>query len=357
MQRCTRDLWLLIRNLPPSFISCEEKLPSYLLQRPDIFHKPLHHLRHIQHIHRVREACRLQGVRAHLVGHGDGIRCVDGPLQTRSGTCQSRSFRGLRANSRFRSDGSADQDEGVQASGDAVGVVAFRIVTLSPPSRGVAVSRGLLLLNASLYRQGGVAQLQAVLTRGDACKGSGPPAVGHTQTDVQEPWSCAATVSVAATDLNSPRLLTTFSSGQKEALSSSTTISTLSDVLPRSVDTTHSHSPLASTWTLNRMSSLGGARGQSLQLLEYCAAGLKRSLGGFQVQLPGDECAVVQHAALQLDTHVGVWGHRPTVMAPVYVRDLVHQGGGAVKGQAVASEDHLALGRQQGQSVQLQVAV
>lgn len=75
----------------------------------------------------------------------------------------------------------------MQAAGDAVGVVALRIVTLSPPSRGVAVSRGLLLLNASLYRQRGVAQLQAVLMRGDACKGSGPPAVGQTQMDDQKP--------------------------------------------------------------------------------------------------------------------------------------------------------------------------
>lgn len=44
-------------------------------------------------------------------------------------------------------------------------------------------------------------------------------------------------------------------------------------------------------------------------------------------------------------------------MAPVYVGHFVHQGGGALEGQTVASEDHLALGRQQGQSVQLQAAV
>lgn len=76
------------------------------------------------------------------------------------------------------SDRSADQDEGVQPTSDAVSVVAFGIVTLSPLSRGVTVSRGLLLLNASLYGQRGVAQLQAVLMRSDACEGSGPPAVG-----------------------------------------------------------------------------------------------------------------------------------------------------------------------------------
>lgn len=75
----------------------------------------------------------------------------------------------------------------MQATGDAVSVVAFGIVTLLPLSRGVAVSRGLLLLNASLYRQRGVAQLQAVLMRGDSCKGSGPPAVGQNQTDDKEP--------------------------------------------------------------------------------------------------------------------------------------------------------------------------
>lgn len=59
------------------------------------------------------------------------------------------------------------------------------------------------------------------------------------------------------TNLNSPRLLTTLSSGQKEALFSNTTISTARDVLPRPVETTHSHSPLASTCTFNRISSLG----------------------------------------------------------------------------------------------------
>lgn len=54
------------------------------MQLPDVFHKPLHHLRHVQHIHRVSEACRLQGVRAHLVGHGDSVGRVDGPLQGKS---------------------------------------------------------------------------------------------------------------------------------------------------------------------------------------------------------------------------------------------------------------------------------
>lgn len=73
------------------------------------------------------------------------------------------------------SESSADQDEGMQDPGDAVSVVTVRIVTLLPFSREITVSRGLLLLNASLYRQGGVTQLQAVLMRGDACKSSGPP--------------------------------------------------------------------------------------------------------------------------------------------------------------------------------------
>ncbi len=56
--------------------------------------------------------------------------------------------------------------------------------------------------------------------------------------------------------LNSPRLLVTLCSGQKEALFSSTTISTLREAFPRPVDTTHSHSPLASMWTFDRISSL-----------------------------------------------------------------------------------------------------
>ncbi len=39
---------------------------------------------------------------------------------------------------------------------------------------------------------------------------------------------------------------------------------------------------------------------------------------------------------------------------PVYGGDLVHQGGGAMEGQPVAFEDHLTLGWQQRQGVQLQ---
>lgn len=147
----------------------------------------------------------------------------------------------------------------MQDAGDAVSVVTVGIVTLLPFSREITVPSGLLLLNASLYRQGGVTQLQAVLMRGDACESSGPPGLIKTK----QRWECwilsdAITIIVSATNLNSPRLLTTFSSGQKEALFSSTTISTLRDVLPRPVETTHSHSPLASTWTLNRISSLDG---------------------------------------------------------------------------------------------------
>lgn len=109
------------------------------------------------------------------------------------GLCKARAKRVSKASSHassakvtFVPNRFADQDEGVQAACDAVGVVAFRIVSLPPPSRRVAVSRGLLLLNASLYRQRGVAQLQAILMRGDACERPGPPAVGQTRRDDQE---------------------------------------------------------------------------------------------------------------------------------------------------------------------------
>lgn len=57
---------------------------SHLLQLFDIFHKSLHHLRHIQHIHGVSETCSLQGVCAHLMCHSDSIRCIDGPLKCNS---------------------------------------------------------------------------------------------------------------------------------------------------------------------------------------------------------------------------------------------------------------------------------
>lgn len=47
----------------------------------------------------------------------------------------------------------------MQDAGDAISVVTVGIVTLLPFSREITVSRGLLLLNAALYRQGGVTQL------------------------------------------------------------------------------------------------------------------------------------------------------------------------------------------------------
>lgn len=56
--------------------------------------------------------------------------------------------------------------------------------------------------------------------------------------------------------LNSPLLLDTLCSGQKVALFSRTTISTLRETFPRPVVTTHSHSPLASTCTFDKISSL-----------------------------------------------------------------------------------------------------
>lgn len=56
--------------------------------------------------------------------------------------------------------------------------------------------------------------------------------------------------------LNSPLLFVTFCSGQKVALFSRTTISTLRETFPRPVVTTHSHSPLASTCTFDKISSL-----------------------------------------------------------------------------------------------------
>lgn len=65
----------------------------------------------------------------------------------------------------------------------------------------------------------------------------------------------------------------------------------------------------------------------------------------------------MQHTVLQLDAHLWVGGHQPTIVTPVQSGDLVHQGGGAVEGQPVAFEDHLPLGRQQRQGVQLQRAV
>lgn len=56
---------------------------SDLSQLSDIFHEPLHHLCHVQHIHWVSEPCSLQGVCAHLVGHSDSIGCIDGPLESK----------------------------------------------------------------------------------------------------------------------------------------------------------------------------------------------------------------------------------------------------------------------------------
>lgn len=60
--------------------------------------------------------------------------------------------------------------------------------------------------------------------------------------------------------LNSPLLLDTLCSGQKVALFSRTTISTLRETFPLPVVTTHSHSPLASTCTFDKISSLKNRR-------------------------------------------------------------------------------------------------
>lgn len=65
----------------------------------------------------------------------------------------------------------------------------------------------------------------------------------------------------------------------------------------------------------------------------------------------------MQHAAFQLDTHLWVRGHQLTVVTPVYGGHLVHQGGSAVEGQTVTFKNNLTLGRQQGQSVQLQMTI
>lgn len=69
---------------------------------------------------------------------------------------------------------------------------------------------------------------------------------------------------------------------------------------------------------------------------------------------PGDEGAVMQHAVLQLDTHLWVRGHQLTVVTPVQSGDFVHQGSSAVEGQPITFEDNLTLRRQQRQGVQLQ---
>ena len=65
----------------------------------------------------------------------------------------------------------------------------------------------------------------------------------------------------------------------------------------------------------------------------------------------------MHRALLQLHAHLRVGGHQLAVVAPVQVGDLVHQGGGAVEGQAVPPEDHLPLGGQQGEGVWLQGTV
>lgn len=157
-----------------------------------------------------------------------------------------------------------DQDEGMQDTCDAVGVVTVWVVAILPFSSTVTIARGFFLLHAPLNRKGRVTQLQAVLVGGNSCQSSWPP-VDKCQRIMATlnlffisyvPYYNIQDIFKALTDLNSPRLLTTLSSGQKEALFSSTTISTVRDLLPLPVETTHSHSPLASTCTSYRISSL-----------------------------------------------------------------------------------------------------
>jgi len=72
------------------------------------------------------------------------------------------------------------------------------------------------------------------------------------------------------------------------------------------------------------------------------------------VTAPGDQSAVMQHTVLQLDTYVWVRCHHLTIVTPMYGSDLVHQGSSAVEGEPVAFENHLTLGWQQRQGMQLQ---
>lgn len=70
--------------------------------------------------------------------------------------------------------------------------------------------------------------------------------------------------------------------------------------------------------------------------------------------VPCDEGAVMNHAVLQLDTHVWVRGYNSTVMQPIQGGDFIHKRSSAVERQAVPFKDHLTLGREQGVGVQLQ---
>lgn len=72
------------------------------------------------------------------------------------------------------------------------------------------------------------------------------------------PVPCGHAAATAGPYLKSPRLLVTRSAGQYDAEVSSTTISTFLLTLPCEVETAHSHSPLAETWMLERISSLRG---------------------------------------------------------------------------------------------------
>lgn len=62
------------------YIQNKWKKKPHFSQLSDIFHKPIHHSSNVQHIHRVSEACGLQGVWPHLMGHSDSIWSVDGHL-------------------------------------------------------------------------------------------------------------------------------------------------------------------------------------------------------------------------------------------------------------------------------------
>lgn len=75
--------------------------------------------------------------------------------------------------------------------------------------------------------------------------------------------------------LNSPLLLDTLCSGQKVALFSRTTISTLRETFPRPVVTTHSHSPLASTCTFDKISSLKSKKNTLHRDTSHCITSIR----------------------------------------------------------------------------------
>lgn len=150
----------------------------YLLDLVHVADELLYHLRHIEDINHVREVGCLGRVHTELVSQGQGVGGVDGHLWGGTATVTiSPPLGSSRAAGPL-----THQHEGVEHTGDVVGVEAAGIIAVLPaPGAVTAPPRLLLARRARGRRPRGERVLQAGLEGRDPRQGAGPPAATGTR--------------------------------------------------------------------------------------------------------------------------------------------------------------------------------